>query len=149
VADVEDKDRGWIALQRHLVDADGMNTRAGILSGVPKYPKSKGKVAVAKVAGVYGVHRMIGKVWSANRAAIDAAIDKAIAKVYQGVPPEVALVPVATLLRDLFRTEVKAKKLVDTGRLVEAIRGSLFDGSTFIAGDDPKQPRFTNKGPFR
>jgi hypothetical protein len=148
VADVVDKDRGWIALQRNLVDADGMNTRAGILSGVPKYPKSKGKVAVAKVAGVYGVHRMIAKVWSANASEINAAIEKAVDKVNQGVKPEVALLPVATLIRDLFRTEVRKKDLVDTGRLVEAIRGSLFDGSTFIAGDDPKQPRFTNRGPF-
>jgi hypothetical protein len=149
VADVVDKDLGWAALQVRLAEVNGMNVRAGILSGVPKYPKVKGKVQVAKVAGVHGVHRILAKTWAQNKVFFNTLIDKAIDRIYKGVDPEVALLDVATEIRDAFRFEVEFRRIVDTGRLVEAIRGTVFDGASVVAGDDPKRPRFTDKGPFR
>jgi len=151
--DVKDVDRGWGALQSAIAEADGLTVRAGILSGVPKYPKKRGKTPIAKVAGVHGVHKLITQIFERSSKERWRRMREAAESVMRGADPEAALLAVGDWMRDSYRDMVYRQGLIsdekDRGRLIESIRSSLFDGKAWIGGDDPKRPKIGDKGPFK
>jgi uncharacterized protein YbaA (DUF1428 family) len=134
-----------------VADADGVEARMGYLSGVPKYPRKRGKTQVAKVAGVHGLggaSGLISKVWDATEPERARRKARAIDRIMKGADAETEMLNVAEWQRDQYRDAIRSKGLEDTGRLIEGVRAAIFDGKTWVAGDDPKQPRMGNKGPF-
>jgi hypothetical protein len=144
--DVIDRDLGYKAAVARLVEAEGMQVRAGILSAVPKYPKSRprkggGGTQVAKVAAVHGMVKAFGDAFDRKQGEINHAIERAHAQIIGGATAAQALVQVGEVLRDEMRGEVERAGLVDTGRLRETVRSAVFDGAKRVAGDDHRGPK--------
>ncbi len=143
--DVVDKDLGEKAALRRIIEAEGMNVRAGILSST-RYPKSgagqKGQV-VAKVAAVHGLVKAFADVFDRRSGDIAILLDHAHGRILAGETAAMALAPMARMLRDAYRREADSRGLRRSGRLLQTIRGAVFDGSKRVAGDDHRRPRPT------
>lgn len=145
--DVVDRDLGWNAAIDRIIEAEGMQVRAGILSGIPKYPKSgagKKGSQVAKVGAVHGFVKGFGNVFDRVQGDIAVLLDGAHGQILAGRSAAQALEPIGRYLRDAFRREVKDRGFVKSGRLLSAVRGAVFDGAKRVAGDDPRRPRATD-----
>lgn len=146
MADVVDRDLGYKAALVRLIEAEGMQVRAGILSAVPKYPKHRpgkggGGTQVAKVAAVHGMVKAFGDAFDRKQGEINGALEQAHARIIGGQTAAQALVAVGELLRDEMRGEVEKAGLEDTGRLKATVRSAVFDGSKRVAGDDHTGPK--------
>jgi hypothetical protein len=146
-ADVVDRDLGEKATLRRIIEAEGMNVRAGILSST-RYPKSgrgkKGQV-VAKVAAIHGLVKAFSDVFDRKRGDLAILLDNAHGRIMAGSTAAEALLPVAMMLRDSYRREADSRGLRKSGRLLQTIRGAVFDGSKRVAGDDHRRPRPTEQ----
>ena len=141
MSDVVDRDLGQRAIFARLAEADGLQVRVGVLSGVPKYPKDRGGTAVAKVAAVHGLVGAFGDAFDKLSSERQQAIVAAHAAIVRGVDPAKALERVSDLHRDAYRREVRARGLVATGKLLSTVVGAVFDGSKRVAGDNPRGTR--------
>jgi hypothetical protein len=135
---VRDIDKGQKKALDLLVEADGFEIRAGILSGVPKYPKDRGGAQVAKVAAVLGLVKGIQNEFDVLEEEIGDRLSRAVEQINAGAQPVDVLLPIAGFLRDKYR--MLAMEFHDTGRLRETIRGAVYDEGKWVAGDDPKRP---------
>lgn len=145
MADVIDRDLGRKAILGRIIEAEGMNVRAGILSST-RYPKSstgqKGQV-VAKVAAVHGLVKEFANTFDRRRGDIAILLDAAHGRIIAGSTAAEALLPLAMMLRDSYRRAAADRGLKKSGRLLQTIRGAVFDGSKRVAGDDHRRPRPT------
>lgn len=145
MADVIDRDLGMKAALARLIEAEGMQVRAGILSAVPKYPKDRkgggGGTQVAKVAAVHGMVKAFGDVFDRKQGEVNAALETAHARIIGGQTAAEALVPVGEILRDEMRAEVDKKNFDGSGRMRATVRSAVFDGAKRVAGDDHRGPK--------
>jgi len=133
--DVEDRDLGYKALTARLVAADGMQGRAGYLSGRPKYPK--GGTAVAKVAGVHGMLKAMQQIVHGMSGQLKEAMDAAAAAIMDGTPPEQALLVPAQMIRDAMRDHVEDNFQRHTGLLKAHAKAAVFERGKWRSGDKP------------
>jgi len=120
--EVQDKDHGWRAIQLRLLDADGMETKVGWLTGRPRYPKSRGGTAVAKVAGIQVAVRHLGEAFDRVESKIDARLVKAAQDALDGKRSRHALAQAAQILQRAFQDLIEERGLVKKGILRENIR---------------------------
>lgn len=141
--DVIDKDLGWKAVQRRLLDAEDLQVRIGVLASM-RYPKSGGGkkgTPVAKVAAVHGMVKAFADVWDRTDSKRAAALDRAHGAILGGQSAAQALVPVGNLHRNEMRKIVEKRKLIKSGRLLKTIKAAVFRGAKRVAGDEHNRPR--------
>lgn len=141
MAAIQDIDQGYAGIMARLAQADGLEARIGILSGTPKYPKSK--VQVAKVGGVHHISRTFNDVFDTTAKERARDIEVAHAAIINGTTATDALLRVAMRLRDDYRHAVAARGLIKTGRLKATVRAAIFDGRKHVAGDNPRGPKMS------
>lgn len=118
---------GFRAKINRLLEADGLEIRAGWLSGRPKYVKKRGGTAVAKVAGVQFGFAALSQTWDQNEARLDAlmgAAEKLI--VDKGNDAKNEITKIGIWLAKKIAARVREAELVDEGILIGAIRVGLF-----------------------
>lgn len=130
---VQDKDLGWKHLTKELKKANGISIKAGILNNKAIYPK--GKTPVAEVAHIQGFAKIVARAMEEMGSEIDKEMAKAYNRIFEGAKMEVAFEPVARMIKNRYRKEIKKAGLVDTGRLKDNILAAIFKDGKFIAGD--------------
>jgi len=138
--DVIDRDRGYKKAISSFVAADGVEVRVGI-SKKFKYPKKKGKTAVAKVAGVHKIFDAWSKAFEnfSSRQLYPGIMNQIRAGMIQGKKAEdMALKLIGYPVKDLYIAE--AGNIVDietgSGKMKDSIRASVWDGNKRIGGDE-------------
>lgn len=124
---VQDKDLGFREKLTRLLEADGLEIRAGWLSGRPKYQKDRGGTAVAKVAGVQFGFAALGNVWDQNERRLDSLMGSAEKLIVdQGKNAQNEITKIGIWLAKKIKARVQSMKLVDQGVLISEIRVGLY-----------------------
>lgn len=142
-----------------------MNIRIGYLSGAVVYPPPKNRseatltaafakggkkalrsaqrkgTAVAKVAAVQGMVPVMAQTFDGLQGAINKQINIIGNGLKQGRAPIPMFEQLARFIRDAYRTAIYRRVKRRTGRLGEAVRGTVFDRSKRVGGDDPRKPK--------
>jgi len=162
---VTDRDLGWKAAVERLTEIDEMSIRIGYQSGAVVYPPPKNRsegtlmaafakggkkalksvqrkgTAVAKVAAVQGIIPVMAQVFDGLQGSINKQIEQIGGGLKQGKAPVPMLEILARFIREAYRAGAYRKVRRRTGRLGEAIRGTVYDRSKKVGGDDPRKPK--------
>lgn len=124
---VKDVDIGFREKIRRLAAADGLEIRAGWLSGRPKYPKRRGGTAVAKVAGVQFGWATLSQVWDANEAELDMMIKSAENQIVKfGADSRREIKQIGKFLIRTIKARVRSMGLVDEEILIGDVKAALY-----------------------
>lgn len=124
---VQDKDLGFREKINRINSADGLEIRAGWLTGRPKYTVKRGGTAVAKVAGVQFGFVTLGKLWDQHERQLDRMIalaERAIVDKNKDAQREITKIGIWQAKK--IKARVRKKGLVDEGVLIGEIKVGLY-----------------------
>lgn len=126
-SEIVDKDLGWRAIQKVMLKADGLEIRAGWLTGKPKYPKERGGASIALVSAVQFGFEALSEVWDQNEARLDGIISAATKLAMTGKDPTGRLEKIGVLLARAVKQEVRNLGLIDRGLLIGDVKAALYE----------------------
>jgi hypothetical protein len=132
---VKDDDLGFRKQLGRLLEADGLEIRAGWLTGRHKYDEDRGGTAIAKVAGVQFGFSTLGEIWDQNERRLDSlmgAAEKLI--VDNGANANNEILKIGLWLAGKIADRVRAVGLVDEGVMIGNIRVGLYARSSSGTG---------------